>query len=449
MSQIIDCSQRIEANWNWNTTTFISQAYKNNDQFQEFGLKWCGSGFTYITTPKWINSKYKSLDSYDISLFCGPAVIIDLPNKSKVDSDHVEKELQKIDNINEIEICIISTKHSKNFTTKDFNYWKNSPLLDLSLIDTLKKFKIKHLVLDFNCESIFSKRTDDKINFINPNENFKIQLLENDIVLTENFVSNNNKNTSYYIGLPISIPNGSTSPTRPILINDWFKRKGKIIDVATPLFNHWRWKLDIWENNFDDYLGQPRNETNFIFSGHGFNHCDAPIHMNRDGKTIQELPNEGLDIFINEANLIDMSEYELPFKVTKEIIESKIKDCDKKNLIILRSDLTNKVGYESREWHLKSPSIELEAANWIVDNKFKSVCLDFPQDFIAREMPDRMVYNEEFEIHHKIFDNGITFIEDLMNLGEITNNTTQICAVPLKMDCLDGAPMRTVAIDWF
>ena len=240
MSQIIDCSQRIEANWNWNTTTFISQAYKNNDQFQEFGLKWCGSGFTYITTPKWINSKYKSLDSYDISLFCGPAVIIDFPNKSKVDSDHVEKELQKIDNINEIEICIISTKHSKNFTTKDFNYWKNSPLLDLSLIDTLKKFKIKHLVLDFNCESIFSKRTDDKINFINPNENFKIQLLENDIVLTENFVSNNNRNTSYYIGLPISIPNGSTSPTRPILINDWFKRKGKIIDVATPLFNHLR-----------------------------------------------------------------------------------------------------------------------------------------------------------------------------------------------------------------
>ena len=108
--------------------------------------------------------------------------------------------------------------------------------------------------------------------------------------------------------------------------------------------------------------------------------------MNHDGKTIQELPNEGLDIFVNEANIIDMSEYELPFKVTKEIIESKIKHHHRKNLIILRTDLTNKVGYESKEWHLKSPSIELEAANWIVDNKFKSVCLDFPQDFIAREM---------------------------------------------------------------
>ena len=65
----------------------------------------------------------------------------------------------------------------------------------------------------------------------------------------------------------------------------------------------------------------------------------------------------------------------------------------------------------------KSPSIELDAAKWIADS-FKSVCLDFPQDYIAREMPDKFVYNEEFEIHHTIFDSGYTFIEDLMDLGK-------------------------------
>ena len=58
------------------------------------------------------------------------------------------------------------------------------------------------------------------------------------------------------------------------------------------------------------------------------------------------------------------------------------------------------------------------------------------------------VYNEEFEIHHTIFDSGCTFIEDLMDLGKISHSTTQICAIPLKMDCFDGAPMRTIAIDW-
>ena len=76
-------------------------------------------------------------------------------------------------------------------------------------------------------------------------------------------------------------------------------------------------EIDIWENTYKDQFGKLRYEPNFIFAGHGFNHCDAPIHMKHDGKSIQELSNEGLDIFINQANLVDLSEFDLPFRVTK------------------------------------------------------------------------------------------------------------------------------------
>ena len=448
MSEIIDCSQRIEPNWNWNSTSFISQAYNNNDQFQEFGLKWYGTGFSYVTAPKWIDDKLLNFDDLNLSLFCGKSIIIEIPQNQKIDKKFLEEKLNSYKDDN-IHICIFATNHSKKFTIKDFNYWTKSPLIENDIIETFKKFEIKHLVIDFNCETVISKKDREKNDFINPNEDFKIKLLQNNIILTENFISNHKNNKSFYIGLPLSIPKGSTSPCRPILIDSWFNKKGKIVDVATPLFNHWRWKLEIWENQYLNYKGDKRFESNFIFSGHGFNHCDAPIHMNRDGKKIQELPNEGLDIFINEANIVDLSQMDLPFKITREMIENSLKDKNKKKLIILRSDLTNKVGYESKEWHLKAPYLDLDAANCIVENKFISVCLDFPQDYIAREMPKRMVYNKEFEIHHKIFDNGITFIEDLMNLGNISGNDTQICAVPLKMDCFDGAPMRTVAIDWY
>ena len=149
MPHIIDCSQRIEANWNWNTTTFISQAYKNNDQFQEFGLKWCGSGFTYITTPKWINSKYKSLDNYDLRLFCGPSIIIDLPNEIKVNTDHVEKELHNIDNINDIELTDLSkivtiekATHDKNYSEEDlFEFYKRFQFNISQLINTDEVYK--------------------------------------------------------------------------------------------------------------------------------------------------------------------------------------------------------------------------------------------------------------------------------------------------------------------
>ena len=443
---IIDCSTRIEANWNWDTTTFISQSYKNNDEFQEFGLKWYGNGFTYITTPKWLNKNFKNLDNFDLNFFCGPAIVIEILDKQKINKDYIEKKLTEIKDKN-IKICILSTNHSKKISNKHIEYWTKSPIIENDVIEVLLKFSIKHLVLDFSCESIISNRSDEKKDFINPNEEIKIKLLENDILITENFVSNHSSNQTFYIGLPLFIPQGSTSPTRPILIDDWYKKKYKIFDISTPLFNHWRWKLDIWE---DEKLinGKKRIESNFIFSGHGFNHCDAPRHMNKNGKTIQELPNEGLDIFVNQANIVDLSEFELPFKITKEMIEQKVKKIPREKLIVLRTDLTNKLGYESKEWHIKAPYLDIEAANWIVENNYISVCLDFPQDYIAREMPKRKVYNKEFIIHHKIFDNSITFIEDLKDIGLINKNKIQICAIPLKMDCYDGAPMRTIAIDW-
>ena len=63
-------------------------------------------------------------------------------------------------------------------------------------------------------------------------------------------------------------------------------------------------------------------------------------------------------------------------------------------------------------------------------------------------MPGRHVFNHEFEIHHKIFQAGIPFIEDFKDLGQISKKDVFLAAVPLKMTCIDGAPMRAVVIDW-
>ena len=86
---IIDCSSTIEGNWKWNSTTFVSQSYSNNDQFQEFGLKWQGHGFTYITTPKWIDKNNNNLDDFDIKYFCGSAIIIDIPDNKKINAQYL------------------------------------------------------------------------------------------------------------------------------------------------------------------------------------------------------------------------------------------------------------------------------------------------------------------------------------------------------------------------
>ena len=304
---IIDCSSTIKGNWKWNSTTFVSQSYLNDDQFQEFGLKWQGHGFTYITTPKWINKNNNNLDDFDIKFFCGSAIIVDIPDNKKINAQYIDEKLKNLKDKN-INICIFATGHSIKFSNNSPEYWIKSPIIEDGVIEVLLKYSIKHLVLDFSCENILTKRDIEKKDFINPNEKIKIKLLEKNILLTENFIANHSSNYSFYIGLPISIPKGSTSPTRPILIDEWFGKIPKITDISTPLFNHWRWKLDIWEDTEILLNGQNRIETKFIFSGHGFNHCDAPRHMNKDGKTIQELPNQSKNN--NSVELLDNSENE-------------------------------------------------------------------------------------------------------------------------------------------
>ena len=77
-----------------------------------------------------------------------------------------------------------------------------------------------------------------------------------------------------------------------------------------------------------------------------------------------------------------------------------------------------------------------------------AICLDFPQDFIAREMPVRHVYNHEFVAHHAVFAAGIPFVEDLKDLGRLRSGRPFLMAVPLRTSCVDGAPMRAVALEW-
>jgi kynurenine formamidase len=157
----------------------------------------------------------------------------------------------------------------------------------------------------------------------------------------------------------------------------------------------------------------------------------------------------GLDLFLGDATIIDISDIELPSPVTADLLERRCGGNIKQNQrIILRSDLTNRLGYKSTRWHTHAPNIDASAADWLISKKPDAICLDFPQDYIAREMPGRHVYNHEFEIHHKIFQAGIPFIEDLKDLGEVKKENIFLAAVPLKMNCIDGAPMRAVIINW-
>lgn len=57
------------------------------------------------------------------------------------------------------------------------------------------------------------------------------------------------------------------------------------------------------------------------------------------------------------------------------------------------------------------------------------------------------ISDENLTLHRKIFaETDIVVIENLTRLGEIGNELFTFCALPLKYENSDGAPIRAIAI---
>lgn len=329
------------------------------------------------------------------------------------------------------------------------SYWTAAPVIEADCADLLAERGCLHVVVDISLEDIPALRADERFSFFNQSKAFSARAHQHGMIVTENAtgLSAFPEERVFFAALPLRGQGLTTSPCRPIALTEWGSDTPIVRDVSTPLENHWRWYLELWpDKSFAN--GDGADETHFVFTGHGFTHCDAPRHMERYGPSMQELPNGGLDIFCGPASVVDLSELAPATAISPEILAERGLHVKAGEIIVLRSDLTNRLGYSSRRWHLQAPYLTESGARWIADLKVAAVALDFPQDRVAREMPDRHVTNAEFVAHHAILGAGIPFIEDLRDLGAIGSERTFLLAVPLKTACPDGAPMRVVSITW-
>ena len=83
---IIDCAAMIEPHWRWESCPFVSQTYHEGDEFQEFGLKWYGTGFSQVSAPGWRNRGAAKLDDYSLEDFVGVATVADFSGEREIGS---------------------------------------------------------------------------------------------------------------------------------------------------------------------------------------------------------------------------------------------------------------------------------------------------------------------------------------------------------------------------
>ena len=216
-----------------------------------------------------------------------------------------------------------------------------------------------------------------------------------------------------------------------------------VIPLSNQISSHWSWSGDTLHVDPGD--GR-LVETGVDWPKHGFTHVDAPCHMIRGGRTLDDCD---LNQLCGEAALIDVSDLVPSGAVNGDVLESRGGHVKPGDLLILRSNLHEVHPNTTGDYWQKSPYVDAEGSQWIVDRGCRALVIDFPQDYVAREMGDRMVTNPEFTEHQIVLGANLMHLEHVVNLGAIQQDRVFLIGWPLRLPGADGGPASPVALtEW-
>ena len=174
-------------------------------------------------------------------------------------------------------------------------------------------------------------------------------------------------------------------------------------------------------------------ETEIHIRSHNGTHMDSPNHVFEDGISLDKI-----DVinFVGTAALIDCSSLEEGGIITYDFIEKNKEAIDNSEFIVFRTDWSK---YWNTDKYLSNyPVISDEVVDFILTSNKKGIAFDT----ISVDPIDASVLAK----HHRILENNILIFENLTNLDLIDSDTFVFCALPLKFENSDGAPIRAIAM---
>jgi kynurenine formamidase len=85
----------------------------------------------------------------------------------------------------------------------------------------------------------------------------------------------------------------------------------------------------------------------------------------------------------------------------------------------------------------------VEAARWLVSRQPRAIVFDFFEEYDAR-FPDFDPIG--FKVHRAILGHDVLIVEHVVNLRALPRRGAQFVAAPLKLDGMDGSPVRAFAM---
>ncbi len=169
---------------------------------------------------------------------------------------------------------------------------------------------------------------------------------------------------------------------------------------------------------------------------HSGTHVDAPSHMLKDGKSLDQFP---IEKFVGTAIVIpclDKNEIDVGYLQT---FEANIAHTD---FILFFTGWQYK--WNTREYFDDSPIPTGEAARWLTRFKLKGIGYDaFSVDKVISA---EKITAENMPNHHILLGKEIILIENLTNLDKLPGHAFSFQCLPLKVEHADGSPVRAIAV---
>lgn len=209
-------------------------------------------------------------------------------------------------------------------------------------------------------------------------------------------------------------------------------KSSKIIDITFPISK----KTPTWPGSvgfeYKWHMKMP-NDTNdlssFLIDSHLGTHLDAPLHFIEGGRAVENLELEKLlgDVFVLEIYNIKSITY-------LDLENAGIPKACKK--LILKTDNKYYWNESLTEFQEDFASIDSSGAKWIVDRGIHLIGIDYLSIQRFKDGP---------ETHQILLENEVIIVETL-NLEYVTQGWYNLICLPLKLEGLEGSPVRALLI---
>lgn len=216
----------------------------------------------------------------------------------------------------------------------------------------------------------------------------------------------------------------------------------RIVDLSRPIADHFRWPVE--RRLLKDHAkGDLFQVTRLALATHGFTHMDAPRHYFPDGATTSDVP---LEATVGEAAVVDLLDVRANEPIDAARLAARAAHLRPGDIALLATGWDRHRALEDERFWREAPYLTRDAALWLLARGIKALAVDFPQDFVIRDLLDGVVRPiEEHVTHDVLLRNGVILIEYLANTAALDRARVFLCCLPLKIPDCDGAPARVVA----